>query len=77
MVRIIIIINNSLSCSLEETNCAEGEVRLMGGAFETEGRVEVCHNGIWGSICSTGFDATDAHVVCKEVGIGPSGMKRF
>ena len=45
-------------------------VRKVDGAIDQEGRVEVCFNNIWGSICTEGFDLTDASVVCKELGLG-------
>ena len=45
----------------------------MDGDITQGGRVEVCANNIWGSICGDGFDFTDAYVVCKELGLGESG----
>ena len=58
---------------LEFANCEEGAVRLKDGDIEQEGRIEVCANDIWGSICGDGFDFTDAYVVCKELDLGVSG----
>ena len=55
------------------TNCQDGDVRLVDGDFVTEGRLEVCTNGIWGTVCGTGFNAIDAYVVCKELGLGLAG----
>ncbi|XP_022088508.1 neurotrypsin-like isoform X2 [Acanthaster planci] len=51
----------------------EHPVRLVGGDSETEGRVEILFNGQWGSVCSTGWDAADASVVCRQLGLYGQG----
>ena len=45
----------------------------MDGDIDQEGRVEVCINGVWGSVCNTGWDDTDAYVTCKYLGYGNAG----
>ncbi|XP_019857136.1 PREDICTED: neurotrypsin-like [Amphimedon queenslandica] len=45
-----------------------GMVRLQDGIYSNEGRVEVYCNGQWGTICSDGFDSTDANTLCKQLG---------
>ncbi|XP_019860896.1 PREDICTED: deleted in malignant brain tumors 1 protein-like, partial [Amphimedon queenslandica] len=46
----------------------EGSIRLSNGGDSREGRVEICLNGYWGTVCSTGWDERDALVACTQVG---------
>ena len=52
-----------------ESECESGEVRLVDGADETEGLVEVCYSGIWGRVCDDYFwGENEARVVCRQLG---------
>ena len=50
-------------------DCSDGDIRLVGGRDEFEGRVEICIGGFWGPVCgSSGWDVNDALVVCRQLG---------
>ena len=50
------------------SNPFSGMIRLQGGNYSNEGRVEVYCNGQWGTICDDGFSSTDAQTICKQLG---------
>ena len=49
-------------------DCSDGEIRLVGGTDFTQGRVEVCINRIWGTLCDQSFGSADAGVICDQLG---------
>ena len=57
-----------------ESLCKDGELRLdtTGAAFG--GRLDICHKGIWGSVCNEMWTATDATVACNQLGLTSAGM---
>ena len=55
-------------------NCTNGQLRLVGGANIREGRVEICINNAWGTICNDLFGHQDARVVCTQMGFSNRGM---
>ena len=40
----------------------------MGGTKDYEGRLEVCINNVWGTVCGIQWDSQDTMVACKQLG---------
>ena len=53
--------------------CVEDGLRLVNGLVPTEGRVEICRNSAWGTICDDLWGNDDAKVVCRQLGYETEG----
>ena len=45
-----------------------GDIRLVGGSYQWEGRVEIFIFGTWGTITDSEWTNNDAQVVCRKLG---------
>ena len=52
----------------------QGDIRLVGGTTNRQGRVEVCNNNAWGTVCDDAFGTSDANVACRQLGFSGTGM---
>ena len=72
---ILPVASSGSSCVISAGDCSTpGEVRLADNVSEIEGRVEICYNGEWGTICDDQWGPSDAMVACRQLGL-PAARK--
>ena len=54
-------------------DCIERALRLVDGSSYNEGRVEVCSNGRWGTVCGDGWTERETALVCSRLGYPQDG----
>ena len=54
------------------STCTQGAIRLQGGTT-TQGRVEICNNNVWGTVCDDSWEEADAQVACRQLGFSRTG----
>ena len=55
--------------------CEQGVVRLVDGYSESNGRLEMCVNEDWGTVCDEGFGSEEADSTCGVLGYKSSGRQ--
>ena len=68
--------STSLNAVINDT-CLEGDVRLVGGQDQFEGRVEICLGGVWGTVCDNIWGPVIVWVLCRQLGYASDGEDSF
>ena len=55
--------------------CQNGDIRLVNGTTFYEGRVEICWNETWGTVCDGMWSESGAQVACRQLGYPTTGNK--
>lgn len=50
-------------------------MRLIDGSNITQGVLEVCFDGTWGSVCDNYWTTPDAEIACKQLGFASAGIE--
>ena len=54
---------------IKDATCEDGAIELVGGYSKMEGRVKVCFNGEWTSVCAEGWSERESSVLCSSLGV--------
>ena len=57
--------------------CTEGDVKLLGGSTSLEGRVEICEDNMWATVCNYRWDYQEATVVCRQLELSIAGIYAY
>ena len=70
---LVINIKDLLFYAVSEA-CVNGSIRLSNSVYANQGRVDVCLNNTWGTVCPTNWNNNDAAVACHQLGYLSTGI---
>ena len=65
------IMHNSLyihpAQNTSKSDCNDWDLRVVNGTSVREGRVEICFNSAWGTVCNDNYGVADAQTLCSQL----------
>ena len=55
----------------------DGDIKLVGGISDSNGRLEVCFDQRWTTVDGYGWTDTDTKVACRQLSLSTSGIHCF
>ncbi|CAI8018656.1 Scavenger receptor cysteine-rich domain superfamily protein, partial [Geodia barretti] len=65
---LLVCLQGALPHTVTTAQFRGGDVRLVGGSYQWEGRVEMYFAGSWGTITDSDWTSEDAQAVCRTMG---------
>ena len=76
MNSLIAIVTVVVSLAATQPGCNhDGDVRLVKGTTLQEGRLEICIDSNWSTVCNDDWSNRDSWVVCRQLGYNENGIK--
>lgn len=73
---ILLKINYTFNSTAPTLMCENGDIQLVGGEDNFQGRVELCLGGRWGTVCrDDSWGTEEARVVCSQLGMDSEGCE--
>ena len=54
--------------------CVDNDIQLVDGKTTHDGRVEICMDGRWGTVCDEDWGDEEARVVCTQLQLPAYGI---
>ena len=55
-------------------DCADGDIKLLGGGSNKDGALQVCFDQRWGTVSGDGWTAIDTQVACRQLEFNSTGV---
>ena len=68
------VLKINLGIDIQSKNCTDGEIRLIGGPSSNKGRLEVCIDSTWATVCDASFSIREGSVACRQLGYQSYGI---